>query len=258
MRRNGTAVVAALGLALALTACGGAGEGLEGIDFSSSAWLDAYMEEALPAYGRDFTQSAAFSYSGGAGKFVLLYASEAGVEEIRDHYKTSHAAREQGRNDGTALDLALELEGGTARIVNYFSPVSRVVEQELRPEPELVQRVREQLEAAYPQAAAEAALEGTGLTDGQVYGGYVRYTYDALDPYFDQGAPIFSRAYVDSGEEGDYQAALDLLKGRFARSSYVEAENATYFQLEEGVLSLSRFENGEQKQIVTVNLQITK
>ena len=65
-------------------------------------------------------------------------------------------------------------------------------------------------------------------------------------------------ARVEDGEEGDYEAAMDLLKGRYARHSYVEAENATYFQLEEGVLSLSRFENGEQKQIVTVNLQITK
>lgn len=256
MRRKGRAVVAALGLALVLAGCGSR-EDLSEIDISTSAWLDAYMEQTLSAYGRDFTQSAAFSYSGEEGKFVLLYATKAGVGELRDYYVAEYAAQESGRNDDTALDLTVELEEATARIVNYYSPVSRVVEQELRPAAALVGRVREQVEAAFPQTAAEQALEGTGLLDGQVYGGYVRYTYDDLDPYFEQGAPIFSRAFLDPLGERGYQAALEGLRDRYPQHSYVEAENATYFQMEQGVLSLSRFTNGEQKEIVSISLQIT-
>lgn len=223
-------------------------------DLSSSAWLDSYMEKVAAPYKRDFTQSSAFSYqTAGEGKLVLLYASMATVEETRTHYKETRAAAEQGRNDDTALDLLMATDGGDLRLINYFSAVSRIFELELRPDAEKVAELAALAAEAFPEEMVQIALAGTDLAAGAVQGGYVRYLYDDFDPYFRQGAPIHSRAWTYGGGEAGLLAAVETLKGTYPEYSHDKTQNAHYFRLPGGVISLSQ----PSGQLVAIAIQET-
>lgn len=220
-------------------------------DVSSSRWLDDYVQKVLPAYGLDFTLSSAFSYQESGGKIVFLYATTASVADVRAHYVEEYAAVEDGRNDETALSLTIPLKEGTARVVNYYSPVSRVVEFELTLTAAEAARLAEPVEEAFPQETLEDLLAETGLTAQGAEGSYVRYTYDELSPYYRMGVPIFSRAVA--GDEADLAAAFAALEGRYDQTTYDEQQSTHYVQLEHGILALSPVDGNR----VSVSLQIS-
>lgn len=252
-------LMTALCAMLALCLLGGcAAPAAKAPDISSSAWLDAYLEETLPAYGKDFTQSAAFSYrEEGGGKLVHLYASKTGVEEVRSYYLANHAGRESGRNDSTALRLTMTLERGEAVLCNYYSPVSQVYEIETALTDEAATPLAEAVKAAFPAAAAEALAE-TKLLEGEPDGGYVRYTYDDLDPYYRQGTPIFSRAYSWNGTTGDFDADVALLRENHGKYSYDKAQDVHYFGTEAGVLTVALLPQAGEERRVVIGFQALK
>ena len=251
MKHGKKLLVLALLLAAVLWLCllGAAGKRT---DVTSSAWLDGYFAKVLPAYAMDFPLSSAFSYRESGGKAVLLYATTATVEDIRAYYISEYAAAEDGRNDDTALALSVPLKEGTARVVNYYSPVSRVVELELTLTAEEAQRLAAPVEEAFPNAELSALIAPTGLATEGSTGSYVRYTYDELSPYYHQNTPIFSRAV--GGDAAALDAALAELSSRYAQTAADEAGTTHYVQTEHGVLSLSPVD-GER---VSVSLQIGK
>lgn len=225
------------------------------LDLSTSAWLDDYMEQVATPYKKDFTQSAAFSYQSEGGKIVLLYASMAEVGETRDFYKETYSAVERGRNDETALDLTMVLEDGDLALINYFSPVSRVFEMELRLKEEKWTTIATQVEEAFPTEAVETLLGETGLTDGAIHGGYVRYTYDDLDRYVKKGIPVFSRAYTYEKPQAEFLSVVDSLKKQYTQYSHDETQDAHYFVTADGVMAISLIPGEGEKQLVTVALQ---
>ena len=87
----------------------------EKIDFSTSAWIENYVEDTIGLFGKDFYLNTAFSYNPRSNKMIVTYASQMSVEAARDHYSSLPGAEQIGRNDETSLSITAEKNGQPLR-----------------------------------------------------------------------------------------------------------------------------------------------
>ena len=174
-------------------------EKVEIIDFSSSKWIENFIEDQVGFYEKDFFLGSAFSYNPRSNRMIVTYSTQKGVSEIRDHYLSLPGAEQIGRNDETSLDITAQIEGQDLRIYNYYSPISRVIELELILDPVQAAQIIDKLGEAIPTSELTEISEIQDFLMGEIFGGYVRYRYDALDEYTYPYIPIFSQAYLYPG-----------------------------------------------------------
>lgn len=228
---------------------------LEEIDFSSSDWIEQYVENRVGIFGKDFYVSTAFTYNIRANKMVLTYASQNSVEEAREYYLTLPGAELTGRNDQTSLNIIAEDEGQELRVYNYFSQVSRVFELELTLTQEQADLVISQLEEEFPEEEILKIPEIQDLIAGKVFGGYVRYRYDRLDQYSSPYVPIFSRAYFYPGSEEDFLKVVEEIKASYPDYRYNQSQNTHHFRNGGQNLFLSFFITDAGESVVSISLQ---
>ncbi len=228
---------------------------VEAIDFSNSAWLEAYVEENAGLFGKDFFLNSAFSYNPRSHKMIVTYASKKSVEEARAHYLTLPGAEESGENDETSLNISAEEDGRQVRIYNYFSPVSRVFELALTADTAEAERIISGLQEAFPAAEVAAISELTDLVAGDVFGGYVRYHYDNLDDFAHPHIPIYSQAYLYDGGQDAYQRTIERLNEAYPDNKYDETQNTHYYKINGHIVSVSFLVTDAQETIVSISVQ---
>ena len=228
---------------------------LKEIDFSNPDWIEGYAELSPGVFGEDFFVNTAFTYNVRSNKMIVTYASQNTVDEIREFYAALPGAELGERNDETSLNLTVPDQGQTVRIYNYFSPVSRVIELEISLEPENAQLVIGQLEEAYPEGALAAVPELQQISQGEVFGGYVRYSYDELDPFTYPYLPIFSRGYFFSGTEEDFLGVMTAMSAAHGEYRYDETQDTYYFRIQGWILSLGHFQTDSGETVVSVSIQ---
>ena len=224
-----------------------------GIDFSDSAWLDAYMAGTAGLYGMDFADESALSCGAETGMILYTYASGKSVEELRELYRTGLGADEYDRNDETALHLQAGTEQGKLTVTNTFSQVCRVLHLNLTLSPEELSRLSSELAAAFPETLLDSVTELSPLCSREVHGTSVRYVYDDMDGYFRKNAPIFSRAYPGSAAE--WQELRDALTARYENHISDTGAEVCYFEINGGVLALGRAGSAAGEDLITVLLQ---
>lgn len=225
------------------------------IDFSSSQWIEEYVEKSVGLYGKDFFVNSAFTYNINSSKMILTYASQESLEAAREYYLTLPGAELAGRNDETSLNITLEEEGQSVRIYNYYSSVSRVFELELKLPPELAEQTINQLEQVYPEGAIGEIPELQELIVGEVFGGYVRYRYDQLEEIYQPFSPIYSRAYFFEGAEEDYLELIGLLTEAYPDYRYDETQDAHHYRIMDQIISLGDFSTEAGEYVVSVSYQ---
>jgi hypothetical protein len=225
------------------------------IDFSNPDWIEQYAERSIGVFGEDFFINTAFTYNVRSNKMIVTYASQNSVDEIREFYAALPGAELNERNDETSLNLTVMDQGQSVRIYNYFSPVSRVIELEINLEPDRAQLVISQLEEAFPDQVLAAVPELLEITSGDVFGGYVRYSYDELDPYTNPYLPIFSRGYYFSGTEEDFLELISALGAAHGEYRYDETQDTHYFRIQGWILSLGHFQTDSGETIASITIQ---
>jgi hypothetical protein len=186
------------------------------LDLADSHWVEQLAELNVPSYKKDFSIYTAFSYSGAECSVTLVYATRAGVDDIRAYYlETLDGAREQGQNTAGRLGVGGTAKGRRVDVENYFSEVTSLVRVDIEMDGVYAEQIRRTIIASFPQPAIDAAPEIAALAAGQSREGYVLYSSDAfaLDSYAD--VPAFSRAYAYEGTEAELRARIDTLAGRF-------------------------------------------
>ena len=228
---------------------------IEKIDFSSSDWIEDYLEKSVGIYENDFYLNTAFTYNLRSNKMVLTYATQKTVEEVREHYLELPGAEPTGRNDEISLDISAALQDGHLRIYNYYSSISRVIEIEFVLNKEQADVIIQQLEEAYPTEKVEAFVELNDLLTGDLFGGYVRYRYDDLDDFNFPGVPIFSRAYLVEGTDIDYQVLTERLQGAYPDHRFDDTQGTHYYRIGGPILSVSMFTTDFDETVVSVSYQ---
>jgi hypothetical protein len=228
---------------------------VEKIDFSKSTWIEQYIEKSVGLFGNDFYQNSAFSYNPRSNKMVITYASQKSVEDARSFFLALPGARESGRNDETSLNIAAEENGQVVRVQNYYSPVARVFEIDLTLDSMKAEKVKNQLENAFPIEELVKIPEIKDLISGDTFGGYVRYRYDNLDDYAYPNIPIFSRAFIFDGTEEDFNKIIRGLDGAYPLNKYDETQNTHYYQINGNIISLSFFVTDADEVVVSVGIQ---
>lgn len=227
------------------------------IDFSNSSWIEEYVEQSVGLFGKDFLVNTAFTYNIRSNKMIVTYASQNSVEEAREYYLTLPGAVLSGRNDQTSLNITAQEDGQALRVYNYYSSVSRVFEVELTLAPDRAEQVISQLEAAFPEGAVAGMPEIQELLSGDPFGGYVRYRYDHLDELYQPYLPIFSRAYLYSGTEEDFQAIMAELIAAYPDYKFNETQNTHYFRIQDKVLSIGNVLTDAGENVVSISVQQT-
>jgi len=222
------------------------------IDFSNSQWIEEYAENTIGLYGKDFLVNTAFTYNIRSHKMIVTYASQNSVEETREYYLTLPGAELTGRNDETSLNIIIQENDQTARIYNYYSAVSRVFELELTLPPALAEQAIDQLAVAFPSIDNPELQQ---LIAGEVFGGYVRYRYDRLDEIYFPDVPIFSRAYLFTGDESDFQAVITAMTATYPDYWYNESQDTHHFRIDDQILSLGDFLTDAGESVVSIAIQ---
>jgi hypothetical protein len=183
---------------------------------------------------------------------VVTYASQNSVEEAREYYQSLPGAELTGRNDETSLNITIKENNQTVRIYNYYSAVSRVFELELTLPPELAEQAINQLELAFPSIDIPELQE---LIVEEVFGGYVRYRYDRLDEVYDPYTPIFSRGYLFSGAESDFQDLVAAMTAVYPDYIYDESQDTHIYRINDQILSLGNFVTDAGESVVSISIQ---
>lgn len=228
---------------------------LKEIDFSSPDWIEHYAELSPGVFGEDFFVNTAFTYNVRSNKMIVTYASQNSVDEIREYYAALPGAELSERNDETSLNLTVQDQGQKVRVYNYFSPVSRVIELEINLEPDNAQLVISQLEEAFPDGVLAAVPELQEILGGEVFGGYVRYSYDELDPFTYPYLPTFSRGYFFSGTEEDFLDVISALGAAQGEYRYDETQDTHYFRVQGWIFSLGHFQTDLGETVASISIQ---
>ena len=91
---------------------------------------------------------------------------------------------------------------------------------------------------------------------GDIFGGYVRYRYDELDEYTYPYIPIFSRAYIHSGVEEDFDSAITALNKEYSNYKYDQTQNTYYYKINNQIISINHFVTDLNEQVVSLSIQI--
>jgi len=231
---------------------------VEKIDFSTSEWIEEYMDKNVGIFGKDFYLNSAFTYNIRSNKMIVTYASQNSVEELRENYLALAGAELVGRNDETSLNVIVDNEDHILKVFNYYSPVSRVLELELTLNSDDADQIINQLSEMFP---SEVFLKIKGINDliaGDQFGGYVRYRYDQLDEFSHPYIPIFSQAYLFSGSEEDFNTIVNDLSGYYLDHQYDPTQDAHYFMTNGQILSISHFLTDADESVVSISLQVDK
>jgi hypothetical protein len=229
---------------------------LESIDFSTSAWIEQYIEQTSGTFGKDFYINTAFTYNIRSNKLVVTYASQNSVEEAREYFQSLPGAQLVDRNDETSLNVTAEIDGQDLRVYNYYSLVSRVFELELTLTQEDAENVIKQLEMNFPDEELEAIQELRDFTAGEKFGGYVRYIYDTLDAFFYPNQPIYSRAYLYSGTEEGFLGSIEKLRNASTDSRFDDSQNSYYFKILDQIISIGKITTDSGDAVVTISVQV--
>lgn len=225
------------------------------IDFSNSAWIEESVEARVGFFEKDFFISSAFSYNVRSNRMILTYATQKSVDDVRQHYLLLPEAELVGRNDETSLNIAAEGADHKARIYNYYSPISRVIELELILDSEASREIIRLLEEEFPSSELEDIPGIQDFPRGEIFGGYVRYRYDELDEFAYPFQPIYSRAYFLDGSEAEFFAALEAMNSSYPDFRYDQTQDVYYYRIEESILSISYFSTDVGEQIISISIQ---
>ncbi len=231
-------------------------ETVEIIDFSSSIWIENIMEDQVGFFEKDFFLNSAFSYNPRSNRMIVTYATQKSVSEVRDHYLALAGAEQAGRNDETSLNITAQIEDQDLRIYNYYSPISRVIELGLTLDSVSAEQIILQLEDEFPAQELEKIDDIQEFMAGDIFGGYVRYRYDELDEYTYPYIPIFSRAYIHSGVEEDFDSAITALNKEYSNYKYDQTQNTYYYKINNQIISINHFVTDLNEQIVSLSIQI--
>jgi hypothetical protein len=228
------------------------------IDFSNPTWIEKYVDKSVGVFGKDFFLNTAFSYTQRSNKIAVAYASKKSVDEARNFYLAIPGAKQIGRNDETSLDITAEKDGQGLRVYNFFSPISRVFKLDLNLSQKIGDKIKIQLDNAFPADVVAKIPEIKDLVSGELYGGYVRYQYDNLDEFAYPNIPIFSRAYLFNGTEENFNTFIEALKSTYQTNKYDETQDTYYFQIDGHIVSISLLTTDSNEKIVTLGIQKMK
>jgi hypothetical protein len=182
------------------------------LDFNDSTWVERLVELAVPSYKKDFTVYGVFGYLGEETTATLVYATRAGLDDIRTFYlDVLDDSAEEGQNNTGRMGVRGTMKGREVRVYNYFSEVSNLVRIDLEMAGEYAGHIRERIIAAFPQSAIDSAPAIASLAAGLSVDGYVLYDSNtfALDRY--ANIPIFSRAYRYNGTPEELRERINAL-----------------------------------------------
>jgi hypothetical protein len=225
------------------------------IDFSSADWIEDYAERSVGIFGGDFYVNTAFSYNVRSNKLVVTYATQKSVDEIREFYLELPGAELDGRNDETSLNVSAVVDGQKVSVYNYYSSISRVVELELILDQDNAQLVIDQLGEAYPDLESGSIPELEAITEGEFFGGYVRYSYDQLDTFVQPYTPIFSKAYYYDGTEEDFLSVIESMIDRYPGYQFDETQDVYRFKIQGQIVSLGQIMTDSGEAVVSIALQ---
>lgn len=194
------------------------------MDFQDSTWISRLMEQSLPLCQSDFLLNAAYVFDPSGARIVIIYATQADMDAIRQHYAALMPdARLEGANDSGNVHLSGTIRGRAVEVNNFFSEVTSIIRVSMAydgpEEPELTLRVRE----AFPE---DAFLSSRGLGEFDCSNdarGYVLYEFNSLSDRSYPGVPIFSRTQ-------EYNGSLTELTDMIGALShvYTEADEALH------------------------------
>lgn len=225
------------------------------IDFSTSEWIEQYMDENVGIFGKDFYQSTAFSYNIRSNKMVVTYVSQNSVDEIREFYLGLPGAELTGRNDETSLSIIAENSGQILKVYNYYSAVARVIELDLTLDSGTAEEIIKQLNNAYPIKDLEKINEINDLISGKLFGGYVRYRYDNFDDFVEPNRPVFSKAFFYDGTEKDFNQVIGSLNEAYPKNKYDDAQQTNFYKISGLVMMVSFLETDSNENIVSISVQ---
>lgn len=228
---------------------------IDKIDFSSSTWIEQYVEKSVGIFEGDFFHNTAFSYNIRSNKMIATYVTQKSVEDVRNYYLSLPGAKQTGRNDETSLNISAEVNGQNVRIYNYYSSISRVIELDITLDANQAEQVIIQLEKAFPVEEIEKISEIEEFISGDFFGGYVRYQYDDFDKFTYANIPIFSRAYFYDGTEEDFNHAIGILNGVYTDNKYDETQNTYYYKINNQIVSISFLITDLEEMVVSIGLQ---
>ena len=193
------------------------------LDLNNSRWIENLVEISLPPYKKDFSIHSAFSAS--AGKFYVthVYATRAGIDEVRNHYRNQlEAPRIPDKNDVAVLELTGTVNGKNVSVVNYFSEVSNLIQVEMEMSGENANIIWRKITDAFPAQALADAPEIAAFATGVSTEGYVMYNNDeyASDVY--ANVPLFSRAYLFNGTMEELENKISSLRECYNDNAVIE------------------------------------
>jgi len=180
------------------------------------------MEVLLPSCKKDFSIYAAFSNSGGINTVTQVYATRAGLDDIRFHYKgLLENFYLPEKNGAGVLEITGNLKDRKVKVVNFFSEVSNLIQVEMEMAGEYADLIWRKVTDAFPSQALAAVPEIAAFAYGKSTEGYVMYNYDAYASDVYANVPIFSRAYSFGGTLEELEEKINALGERFNDSAVI-------------------------------------
>lgn len=192
------------------------------LDLNDPEWVETLMELSLPSCEKDFSLCGIFSNSYEKKTVTQVYATRAGLDDIRSHYKSLLENPRLSENNGVGvLEISGEINGRKVLIMNYFSEVSNLIRVEMDISGEYADLIWEKIADAFPSKALAAAPEIADFASGESMEAYVMYSHDiyAADVYAD--VPLFSRAYSFDGTIAELEEKINSLGEWFTGSAVI-------------------------------------
>ena len=192
------------------------------LDFSDSEWINKLLELSLPSCKKDFSIYSAFSNFNGKNIVTQIYATRAGLDDIRVHYKgLLQNPVLPDKNDVGVLEISGEKNGRKVTIMNYFSEVSNIIQVEMEMSGEYAELIWHKLKNAFPSQALLAVPEIAAFADGESTEAYVMYSHDTFASDVYANIPLFSRAYSFNGTREELEERINTLNKYFNKSAVI-------------------------------------
>ena len=187
------------------------------MDIREPKWVEKLIEDTVPSFKKDFPIYSAFSVSGGRYFVTHVYATRAGLEDVRAHYKgVLENPRAAEKNDVAVLGLDGEAAGRKVSIQNFFSEVSNLIQVEMEISGGYADQIWRKVNDAFPERALAAAPEIAAFAGGESTEGYIMWNFDDYADDFYASLPIYSRAYPFNGTREELEQKINALGESFA------------------------------------------
>ena len=194
----------------------------QNLDLNDPHWIETLIEISLPSYKKDFSLYSVFSASGGMFFVTQVFATRAGLDEIRTHYRELLDNPRLPENNGAGvLELSGEIKNRKVTIMNFFSEISNLISVEMEMPGEDAALIWQKINGAFPARALAEAPQIAAFAGGESTEGYVMYNYDTFATDVYPNVPIFSRAYPFNGTLEELENKINALGDVYKNSAVI-------------------------------------